>query len=245
MKSTALRAHGEHVHKFARAVPNMGRIGDLTRATLEMLRSNDWRDYTDATGVYHFRTGEFDYFLALQTVDAKDVARFYLTPDEKSEIAGAMDRTRTGEPEYRRTLAEMSEAHPHAARSLQQYWGRFGWETTRHPVGARALARAKTGLSKEEYAKRKRLKLLHQLRDGWRERVQKLVAAAEGLTREEIFVAIETLRHLARKAPRAANEYEQWREDAEELDWSQAKCADRWDVSRNDARIRLLRLKRR
>ena len=235
----SLRAHGEHVDQFARAVPNMGRIGDLTRATMEMLRSNDWRDYSDATGAYHFLPGEFDYFLALQTVDAKDVARFYLTPDEKAEIAAAMDRTRSGEGDYRRPMQQVVSAHPHAASSLTQFWGKFGWETTRHPVGARALARARTGLTKEEHAKRERMKRLKQLRDGWRARVEHVVAAAEGFTREEIFAAIDALRTLARKAPTVIDERERWLSDAEHLNWSEAKCADHWGVSRDAARKRI------
>src|SRR5438093_9854088 len=110
MNSKTLKTHGDHVLKFSRAVPNMGRLGDLTRATLDMLRSNDWRYYADATGAYHFLPGEFDYFLALQTVEARDVARFYLTPEERTNMAGAMDRTRNGEPRYRRALAEVIEA---------------------------------------------------------------------------------------------------------------------------------------
>jgi hypothetical protein len=242
MNTKALTAHGEHVNKFARAVPNMGRIGDLTRSTLEMLRSNDWRDYTDATGIYHFLPGEFDYFLALQTVDAKDVARFYLSPDERVEVAAAMDRSRSGEDTYRRQLPEIVAAHPHAASSLTQFWDKFGWESARHPVGARALARAKTGLTKEEHAKRERVKRLKQLRDGWRVRVQQVVSAADGFTREEIFAAVDALRELARKAPTANDEREQWRADAEELGRSEAKCADRWGISRDAARKRLARI---
>ena len=94
MNSKTLGIRGDHVHRFARAIPNLGRLGELTRAIVEMLRSNDWRDYSDATGVYHFEAGEFDYFLALQTVNAGDVARLYLTPEERTKIATAMDRAR-------------------------------------------------------------------------------------------------------------------------------------------------------
>jgi hypothetical protein len=197
-----LKAHGSHVDQYARAVPNMGRLGDLTRATLEMLRSKDWRDYRDATGPYHFFPGEFDYFLALQTVDARDVARLLLTPEERAEIATTMDRARTGEGRYRRSLEDVAEAHPHAARSLIEHWSRHGWSETKNPVGARAIMRARSGVSPEEHARQARVNTLRRLGDGWRGRVDKVVEAAQGFTREELLAAIDALKLLARKAPR-------------------------------------------
>jgi hypothetical protein len=206
MNPKALRSHGEHVHRYARAVPNMGRIGDLTKATVELLHSEDWRDYSDATGAYHFLPGEFDYFLALQTVEARDVARFYLTVEERAELAMAMDRSRTAEAGYRRSRDEVALAHPHAAKSLHDYWTRFGWEVARHPVGARALVRVKTGLTVEEHARRERQKRLRRLRDDWRERVGRVLEAADGFTRAEIFAAIDALRQLSRKAPKIMEE---------------------------------------
>jgi hypothetical protein len=201
-----LKAHGTHVDKFARAVPNMGQLGELTRATLEMLRSEDWRDYSDATGVYHFLPGEFDYFLALQTVDVRDVARLYLKPEEKAELAMAMDRARTGEEKYRRSLDEVKATHGHAAQSLSTYWDRHGWNSGKGPVGARALAQARTGVTLEEHARQARIKRLKQLSHGWRDRVARVVAATDGFSREELHAVIDALRDLARKAPRLDEE---------------------------------------
>jgi len=202
MNPQALKIHGDHVHQFARSVPNLGRLGELTRAIVDMLQSKDWRDYRDATGAYHFQPGEFDYFLALQTVNARDVARLYLTAEERTEIAIAMDRARTDEPRYRRSLIEVVEAHPHAAQSLTAYWERYGWTDRKYPVGARAIVRARTGVSPEEHARRTRIKRLRQLGDGWRDRVERVVAAAEGFTREELLAAIDALKQLAQKAPK-------------------------------------------
>jgi hypothetical protein len=202
MNSRTLRTHGTHVDRFARAVPNLGRLGELTRAIIEMLRSQDWRDYSDATGAYHFEEGEFDYFLALQTVSARDVARLYITPEERTELALAMDRSRTNEEKYRRPIEVVITAHPHAAQSLTTHWERFGWLETKHPVGARAIARARTGVTPEEHAKQARMKRLRQLADGWRDRVARVRAAAEGLTREELLAAIDVLKELAQKAPK-------------------------------------------
>lgn len=207
MNSKALRAHGSHVDQFARAVPNMGRIGELTRSAVEMLRSNDWRDYSDATGAYHFFPGEFDYFLALQTVDSRDVARFYLTQEERAEFALAMDRTRTGESEYRRSLEEVAAAHPHAAQSLSNYWAKYGWGNGgKHPVSMRTIVVAKTGVTPEQRARQERMKRLRQLANGWRDRVARVVDAAEGFSREELLAAIEALKELAQKAPKLTDE---------------------------------------
>src|SRR5580700_3356665 len=137
MNSKTLGIRGDHVHRFARSIPNLGRLGELTRAIVEMLDSNDWCDYSDATGAYHFEPGEFDYFLALQTVNARDVARLYLTPEQRTQLALAMDRSRTDDAKHRRSLEAVIAAHPHAKQSLMTYWERFGWNETRHPVGAR------------------------------------------------------------------------------------------------------------
>jgi methylphosphotriester-DNA--protein-cysteine methyltransferase len=202
MNSEALKTHGDRVNQFARSVPNLGRLGEMTRAIVDMLRSNDWRDYRDATGAYHFQAGEFDYFLALQTVNARDVARLYLTAEERTEIATAMDRTRTGDRRYRRSVLEVVEAHPHAGQSLTTYWERYGWSQSKYPVGARAIVRARTGVTFEEHARQTRIKRLRQLGEGWRDRVARVVAAAEGFTREELLAAIDALKELAQRAPK-------------------------------------------
>ena len=206
MNSKALRAHGSHVDQFARSVPNMGRLGDLTRAIMEMLRSGDWRDYSDATGAYHFLPGEFDYFLALQTVERRDIARLYLTPEERIELATAMDRTRTGEADYRRPIEEVTASHQHAAQSLTRSWTQYAWSEGRYPLGSRALVISKTGVSPEEHARQARMKRLRQLSSGWRDRVARVVAAADGFSREELLAAIDALKQLAKKAPRLGEE---------------------------------------
>ena len=168
-----------------------------------MLRSQDWRDYSDATGAYHFDEGEFDYFLSLQTVNARDVARLYLTPEERTELALAMDRSRTNEEKYRRPIEVVIAAHPHAGQSLTTHWERFGWQETKHPLGARAIARARTGVTPEEHAKQARMKRLRQLADGWRDRVARVRAAAEGLTREELLAAIDVTQGVSAEGTEA------------------------------------------
>ena len=92
--------------------------------------------------------------------------------------------------------------HPHIAHNLTTYWDRYGWNKTKYPVGARAIRRARGGLSPEEHARHARIKGLRQLKEGWRDRIARVRSAAEGLTREELLVAIDALKKMAQKAPK-------------------------------------------
>jgi hypothetical protein len=67
------------------------------------------------------------------------VARLYLSPEERTDIASAMDRTRTGEPRYRRALVEVVAAHPHAAQSLMFAVNPASPGPENHPKGWHAL----------------------------------------------------------------------------------------------------------
>ncbi|HEY2435382.1 MAG TPA: hypothetical protein VGI12_22125, partial [Vicinamibacterales bacterium] len=96
-------------------------------------------------------------------------------------------------------------ANGHAAQSLVTYWDRYGWEGKRTPVGARAITVARTGMTPEQHARQARVKRLKELSRGWRDRVARVVDAADGFSREELFAAIDALRELARKAPRLSD----------------------------------------
>ena len=239
MQPTTLKAHSEHVHRFARQIPNLGRIGELTRAILDMFHSGDWRAFADALGQYQFRPGEFDYFLALQSVDARDVTRLY--PEAKLEIAPAMDSNRQ-DRRYRRTLEAVADAHPHARELLLEHWTRYAWGTIATPVGTRALVRARAGKTFEARARDARLDRLKESRNGWRDRIDRVLAAADKLNRDELLEVIDELKKLTRL--RKTNS-DAWRKDAQELRWSPADCAARWKVSKTAAQSRLGRLKLR
>jgi hypothetical protein len=191
--SARLRQHGKQVNDFARKAPNMGRLGDLTSATLEMLKSQNWRDYSDATGVYHFLPSEFDYFLALQTIEARDVARLYLTKDDRVALAAAMDHQAASS--RRRSLDVLLKAHPHAAQSLTTYWERYGWAQT-YPMGHRATIRARYNKTREARTERRRINRLGRTSTEWRTRVNRVVVAAKGLSDDELRIAIARLTHL-------------------------------------------------
>jgi hypothetical protein len=57
-------------------------------------------------------------------------------------------------------------------------------------------------MTPEERARQVRMKRLKELSRGWRDRVARVVAAADGFSREELQAAIDALKQLARKAPR-------------------------------------------
>ena len=65
---------------------------------------------------------------------------------------------------------------------------------------------SKTGVSPEEHARQPRMKRLRQLSSGWRDRVARVVAAADGFSPEELMAAIDALKQLAKKAPRLSDE---------------------------------------
>jgi hypothetical protein len=58
--------------------------------------------YQTATGPYRWLPGEFDHFLAVHHVEARDLPRLFLTPDKRRALAAAMDRTRTGDKPCRK-----------------------------------------------------------------------------------------------------------------------------------------------
>jgi len=74
------------------------------------------------------------------------------------------------------------------------------------PLGAarrfRASRRVGTGLSFEEHARQARIKRLRQLSAGWRDRVARVVSAADGFSLEGLLATIEVLKELALKAPK-------------------------------------------
>jgi hypothetical protein len=230
MNTKALRLHGEQVDRFARAVPNMGRLGELTHATMAMLRSANWRHYRDATGVYQFQPGEFDYFLALQAVDAHDVARFYVTPDERSELASAMDRSRTGQTRYRRSLDAVIAAHPHAADSLTASWSRHGWTEGKHPVGSRAITRAKIGLTFEKRAQERRRRTVRDRRAHLDHLVESIVRRTSNAT--EIRYVIDELRkRTGQRDGRPPGNHEQWARDLATFQGNEKALAKHWGIT--------------
>ena len=249
MKPT-LQAHGAHVLKFGRMVPNLGRIGELTTAILEMLRSQDWRDYADSTGEYHFLPGEFDYFLAEHAVAASDIPRLYLLVDkehdEKKELLAAMDSSQKDNPKYRRTVTAVMQAHPKS--SLASNWTLYGWDKTKHPVGVRATVRIRTGVTYEKRARQHRQRELKDRRGELDRTVETLVQRFDEAALRYI---VDGLReHLAKvrksgNAGRPAKDHDQWARDAKRLKGNAKELAKLWGSSKATTYKRLSLIKTR
>ncbi|MGL5827114.1 MAG: hypothetical protein ACRCYU_20205, partial [Nocardioides sp.] len=103
--------NADQVHDFALAMGNLGlsRMADLLVA---MLESGAWREFRDGTGTYRFLPGEFDYFLTQQGVARDQLLHGIRDIHTKARIEEAMDERRTGETDYRRTIAEVRDRVP-------------------------------------------------------------------------------------------------------------------------------------
>lgn len=106
-----LDINGHEVHAFASKVANLG-FAQLTDLLIAMFKSGSWRNFQDGLGIYQFLPGEFDYFLTQQGVSRDDVMNGVRDVETKAQLEAAMDERRTGEPGYRRRIAEVRIANP-------------------------------------------------------------------------------------------------------------------------------------
>lgn len=106
-----LDINGREVHAFASRMANLG-FAQLTDLLIAMFTSGSWRYFQDGLGAYQFLPGEFDYFLTQQGVSRDDVMNGVRDVETKAKLEAAMDERRTGEPGYRRRIAEVRTANP-------------------------------------------------------------------------------------------------------------------------------------
>jgi hypothetical protein len=106
-----LDVNGREVHSFASRMANLG-FAQLTDLLIAMFTSGSWRHFQDGLGTYQFLPGEFDYFLTQQGVSRDDVMNGVRDVETKAKLEAAMDERRTGEPGYRRRIAEIRTANP-------------------------------------------------------------------------------------------------------------------------------------
>ena len=241
MSASTLTAHGAAVNAFGRHVHNLGRMGDLTAMILEMLHSEAWRRYRTATGTYRWLPGEFDYFLAVHDVDARDLPRLFLTPEKRAELAKAMDRTRVDDPHYRRSLDAAASANG-TRHGLLEKWTTYHWAPG-DPIGPRVRSRIKTGVTFEESARARREVRLRS--NGSWTRIQAVIRAAANLSDDEIRAVVDALRDRLKpgRPVGTAPTTEAWRRVAEKLEWSPMKCAAHWNIQVDAAKKRLRRLR--
>jgi len=142
--------NAEQVHSFALQMGNIGlsRVADLLVA---MFESGAWHEFKDGTGIYRFLPGEFDYFLTQQGVTRDHVMHGIRDVQIKARLEEAMDERRTGEPGYRRRIAEARQEVPNRpGRPIEP----FGYSKTesRHLEGtSQGTSRQALGRAPRQY----------------------------------------------------------------------------------------------
>ncbi len=106
-----LDLNGREVHAFASKMANLG-FAQFTDLLVSMFRSGAWHKFHDGLGTYEFLPGEFDYFLTQQGVTRDEVINVVRDIATKAQLETGMDERKTGEPGYRRHVAEVRAANP-------------------------------------------------------------------------------------------------------------------------------------
>lgn len=103
--------HGRVVHRFAVEMANLG-LAVVGQNLTAMLDSEAWMEFRDGLGAYRFLPGEFDYFLSQQGIDREYVMHGVADVTVKAKLEEYMDERRTGDPAYRRRLADARRENP-------------------------------------------------------------------------------------------------------------------------------------
>ena len=195
---------GDQVLRFMSEARNLSRIGELTDEVVAIAQSGAWRRYRTAVGHDEWRECEFDYFLIACDLRHEDVGRVVAYTREGSTLAPLMDRD--AEEDKRRTLDEAAAAwHAPVPETLIERAQRLGWtrnETSEHlraaPLSARVRARQAYGMTKDEHARRTRVRQLPAAR---RRELDDLVERMKGEFTDDIerLYVIDQLRRLAKR----------------------------------------------
>lgn len=235
---------GDRVLAFTSKIRNLGRVAELTDAVIDIASSGVWRDYHVATGHETWREAELDFFLIACDMHYADVARVLSWNAQAKELAPLMDKSANSG--RRRSLDEVAWQSP-AGESLADRAKRLGWlggtGVIHSPIPQRARAIAKHGVTLDEHARESRKERIPAARrrelDGLVKRVLGEVADAH-----ERRYLVDLLARNGVGRPAASNaEMEQWRKDAERLDWSTSALAEHWGVDRSTAHRRIKRLR--
>lgn len=243
---------GDQVLRFVSAARNLSRLGELTDEVVAVAKSGAWRRYRTAVGVDEWRECELDYFLIACDLSHDDVGRIASYTREGAELAPMMDRDANSEA--RRSLEDASAAwHAPTPETLIERAQRLGWTRNEMspvlraaPLPRRVRVRQAHGMTMDEHAQRGREQRLTKAR---RRELDDLVRRVRGDLTDELdrLYVIDQLRepeHESRGRPGVTEQaQQQWRADAERLDWDTARLAEEWGIARTTARwrVRLLR----
>lgn len=243
---------GDQVLRFVSAARNLSRIGELTDEVMAIAKSQAWRSYRTAVGVDEWLECELDYFLVACDLAHDDIGRIVAYTREGAELAPMMDRHANGT--RRRTLEEASAAwHAPTPETLLARAQRLGWtrgetSTTLRaaPLPRRVQVRQAHGITMDQRAQQGRQRRLSPAR---RRELDELITHIRAQIEDELerLYVIDQLRESGRQGrPIGTNEgykHNQWRDDAQQLDWNTARLAEKWGVDRSTARRRVRLLK--
>lgn len=243
---------GDDVLRFATAVQNLSRVGELTDQIVAMAESGKWRRYRTALGVEEWRECEYDFFLISCGLAWDDVSRVVAWSRKGETLMPFMDPSANSS--RRRTLEEAAAAwHAPGHETLVERARRLGWTkgTTATlrvpPVPARARVRHDKGMTMDEHARVSRREEIPAKR---RQELDSLVERIAEETKDETeyrYLLDALHARLGRGRGRQATtdvDLERWQRDAERLGWDTGRLARHWGVALRAAQARVARLRR-
>jgi hypothetical protein len=245
----ALDKHGQRVLTFETALRNASRLGTYADLVVGMYESGEWRQYTTALGPERWRAHEFDYFLISCDARYEDVVRILGWDTVR---AAKLAETMTGEASaHRRSLAEASaDWTSPTRRSLSELAQKNGWLIAARnaptlkgpPVSQRARVRAREGVAKDEYTRRRRARQLADQRPSLDRVVEQILQRAKDDPQALRYIIDQLRRRLpSRGRPRGSTQQARWEADIAAMNGNHGKLADRWGVSQATVRQRLKR----
>lgn len=237
----------QNVSDFILRARNLTRVAELTDLVSEMASTEAWRDYQSGARRIRWREAEFDYFLISCDLNYRDVSSVIAWSRKGGELAPLMDRDANSDS--RRPLAEASAAYPSVGETLQEKAERLGWATPaggmKSPIPARARARARHGVTKDEHARVERERQLTKKRRAELDKLARELLKSLHDERERRYI-VDQLRIGVRGRPRGrppANQASD-RADAERLDWNTVALAKEWGVTQPAAWNRVAKLRK-
>lgn len=238
---------GDDVLRFATAVQNLSRVGELTDQIVAMAESGKWRQYRTAVGVDEWRECEFDFFLISCGLAWDDVSRVLAWSHKGETLMPFMDPSANSG--QRRTLEEAATAwHAPGPETLIERARRLGWTKGERnalrvpPIPERARVRYAKGTTMDNQARASRKQRIPAQRRRKLDALAKSVAE-QTADEDEYRYVLDRLRAVMGRPATTETELKSWRRDAERLDWNTARLAEHWGVALRTAQNRVARLR--
>lgn len=241
---------GDDVLRFATAIQNLSKVGELTDQIVAMAESGKWRRYRTAVGTDEWRECEFDFFLISCGLAWDDVSRVLAWSHKGESLMPFMDPSVNSS--RRRTLEQAAAAwHAPGPETLVERARRLGWtKGTKNtlrvpPVPERARVRYANGATIDERARTSRKQRIPAPRRRELDALAETVADQTASEDEYRYVLdrLHARRDRGGRPAKTEPELERWRRDAKRLGWNTGKLVEHWNVTPRTAQRRIARLK--